>query len=72
MVLANGLNIGLRRNLGIERQIVSPCHSISIGFDLCARRPRRFRISGANVFLGAAERAYPLSDAVSGRHEDAG
>ena len=26
--------VGLRRNLGIERQIISACHSISIGFDL--------------------------------------
>ncbi|MGH6644640.1 MAG: FAD-dependent monooxygenase, partial [Bradyrhizobium sp.] len=34
VVLANGLNVGLRRNLGIERQITSACHSISIGFDL--------------------------------------
>jgi 2-polyprenyl-6-methoxyphenol hydroxylase-like FAD-dependent oxidoreductase len=34
VVLANGLNIGLRRSLGIEREIVSPCHSISIGFDM--------------------------------------
>jgi 2-polyprenyl-6-methoxyphenol hydroxylase-like FAD-dependent oxidoreductase len=34
VVLANGLNIGLRRMLGIERRIVSPCHSISLGFDL--------------------------------------
>lgn len=34
VVLANGLNIGLRRSLGIEHQIVSPCHSISFGFDL--------------------------------------
>jgi len=34
VVLANGLNVGLRRNLGIERQIVSACHSISIGFDI--------------------------------------
>ena len=34
IVLANGLNIGLRQNLGIERTILSPCHSISIGFDL--------------------------------------
>lgn len=33
-VLANGLNLGLRRSLGIARQITSPCHSISIGFDL--------------------------------------
>jgi 2-polyprenyl-6-methoxyphenol hydroxylase-like FAD-dependent oxidoreductase len=34
VVLANGLNIGLRRSLGIERQIVSPCHSVSFGFDM--------------------------------------
>jgi hypothetical protein len=33
-VLANGLNIGLRQNLGIEREVISPCHAISIGFDL--------------------------------------
>ncbi|WP_426442236.1 FAD-dependent oxidoreductase [Bradyrhizobium genosp. P] len=33
VVLANGLNIGLRRMLGIERQVISSCHSISIGFD---------------------------------------
>jgi 2-polyprenyl-6-methoxyphenol hydroxylase-like FAD-dependent oxidoreductase len=34
IVLANGLNIGLRQSLGIEREVISPCHSISIGFDL--------------------------------------
>ncbi|HEY7245110.1 MAG TPA: NAD(P)/FAD-dependent oxidoreductase [Xanthobacteraceae bacterium] len=34
IVLANGLNIGLRHNAGIERQVISPTHSISIGFDL--------------------------------------
>ena len=34
VVLANGLNVGLRRNLGIEREVTSPCHSISLGFDL--------------------------------------
>lgn len=34
VVLANGLNVGLRRMIGIERQITSPCHSISLGFDL--------------------------------------
>jgi 2-polyprenyl-6-methoxyphenol hydroxylase-like FAD-dependent oxidoreductase len=34
VVLANGLNIGLRRTLGIERQVVSAGHSISIGFDI--------------------------------------
>lgn len=34
VVLANGLNVGLRHQLGIERIVTSPCHSISIGFDI--------------------------------------
>jgi 2-polyprenyl-6-methoxyphenol hydroxylase-like FAD-dependent oxidoreductase len=34
LVLANGLNISLRHSLGIERQVTSPCHSVSIGFDM--------------------------------------
>ncbi|MET4628030.1 FAD-dependent oxidoreductase [Bradyrhizobium sp. 482_C4_N1_1] len=33
VVLANGLNVGLRHQLGIARKIISACHSISIGFD---------------------------------------
>jgi 2-polyprenyl-6-methoxyphenol hydroxylase-like FAD-dependent oxidoreductase len=34
VVFANGLNVGLRNQVGIERKITSRCHSISIGFDL--------------------------------------
>jgi 2-polyprenyl-6-methoxyphenol hydroxylase-like FAD-dependent oxidoreductase len=34
VVLANGLNVGLRHQLGIQRQIISAAHSISIGFDV--------------------------------------
>jgi 2-polyprenyl-6-methoxyphenol hydroxylase-like FAD-dependent oxidoreductase len=34
IVLANGLNIGLRDSLGLKREILSACHSISIGFDI--------------------------------------
>jgi 2-polyprenyl-6-methoxyphenol hydroxylase-like FAD-dependent oxidoreductase len=34
VVLANGLNIGLRHKLGIERRITSACHSITLAFDL--------------------------------------
>src|SRR4051794_31399330 len=34
VVLANGLNVGLRHTIGIERKIVSTCHSISLGFDM--------------------------------------
>jgi hypothetical protein len=33
-VLANGLNVGLRDSLGIRREVLSECHSISIGFDV--------------------------------------
>ncbi len=34
VVLSNGLNIGLRTMLGIERQVISSCHSITLGFDV--------------------------------------
>ena len=33
LVLANGLSVGLRDRLNLKRDILSPCHSISIGFD---------------------------------------
>jgi 2-polyprenyl-6-methoxyphenol hydroxylase-like FAD-dependent oxidoreductase len=34
VVLANGLNTGLRHSLGMERQDVSKCHCITIAFDV--------------------------------------
>jgi 2-polyprenyl-6-methoxyphenol hydroxylase-like FAD-dependent oxidoreductase len=34
VVLANGLNVGLRHTLGIERRVISECHSITLGFDI--------------------------------------
>jgi 2-polyprenyl-6-methoxyphenol hydroxylase-like FAD-dependent oxidoreductase len=34
IVLANGLNVSLRDSIGVRREVISPCHSISIGFDL--------------------------------------
>src|ERR1700682_3207713 len=34
VVVANGLSNGLCRTLGMTRTEISPCHSISIGFDL--------------------------------------
>jgi 2-polyprenyl-6-methoxyphenol hydroxylase-like FAD-dependent oxidoreductase len=33
VVLSNGLNVGLRHTLGVERRIISECHSIMAGFD---------------------------------------
>ncbi len=34
IVLTTGLNIGLRHMLGLERRVISECHSITIGFDM--------------------------------------
>ena len=34
VVLANGLNIGLRHMLGIKRHVISECHSVTLGFDV--------------------------------------
>src|SRR5262249_30998253 len=42
VVLATGLNAGLRHKLGIEREIISPAHSISIGFDVQPADRRAF------------------------------
>jgi 2-polyprenyl-6-methoxyphenol hydroxylase-like FAD-dependent oxidoreductase len=40
VVLSNGLNVGLRHSLGIERRVISACHSITAGFDFTpAGRP---------------------------------
>ncbi len=37
VVLACGLNWTLRESLGMVRDLVSPCHSITLGFDLAPR-----------------------------------
>ena len=34
IVLANGLSISLRHMLGLERRVVSECHSVTLGFDV--------------------------------------
>jgi 2-polyprenyl-6-methoxyphenol hydroxylase-like FAD-dependent oxidoreductase len=34
VVMATGLNVGIRQKLGIDREVISPGHSISIGFDI--------------------------------------
>ncbi len=34
VVFANGLNVGLRRTLGIQRRVISECHSVTLGFDV--------------------------------------
>lgn len=34
VILANGLNVGLRQEIGMRHEVLSACHSISIGFDV--------------------------------------
>lgn len=34
VVVANGLNVGLRHSLGMSREIIRPCHSVTVAFDL--------------------------------------
>jgi 2-polyprenyl-6-methoxyphenol hydroxylase-like FAD-dependent oxidoreductase len=50
VVIANGLNVGLRRMLGIERHVHSPCHSISIGFDIAPLGRKAFPFPALTYF----------------------
>jgi 2-polyprenyl-6-methoxyphenol hydroxylase-like FAD-dependent oxidoreductase len=50
VVLANGLNIALRHQLGIGREVLSACHSISIGFDLAPVGRRSFDFHALTYF----------------------
>jgi 2-polyprenyl-6-methoxyphenol hydroxylase-like FAD-dependent oxidoreductase len=50
VVLANGLNIALRHALGIGREVLSACHSISIGFDLAPVGRRSFDFRALTYF----------------------
>ena len=49
-ILATGLNPGLRDVLGISRETLSPCHSISIGFDMKPDDGRQFAFPALTVF----------------------
>ncbi|MBN9599925.1 MAG: FAD-dependent monooxygenase [Afipia sp.] len=62
IVLANGLNIGLRHHIGIERTIVSPCHSITLGFDLAPSGREHFDFGALTYYPErAADRAAYLT-----------
>ncbi|TXJ19310.1 MAG: FAD-dependent monooxygenase [Afipia sp.] len=60
IVLANGLNIGLRHNLGIEREVISPCHSITIGFNVQPVGRESFEFPALTYFTenSAAQMSY--------------
>lgn len=42
VVLANGLSASLRNSLALTREIVSPCHSVTVGFTIKPRGQRAF------------------------------
>ena len=50
VVLATGLNIGVRQKLGIDREVISPGHSISIGFDVQPEGRPAFPFSALTYF----------------------
>jgi 2-polyprenyl-6-methoxyphenol hydroxylase-like FAD-dependent oxidoreductase len=50
IILANGLNVGLRHQLGLTRTILSECHSISIGFDLKPTNGNAFRFPALTYY----------------------
>ena len=54
VVLATGLNIGIRQKLGIDREIISPGHSISIGFDIHPAGRSGFPFSSLTYFTEQA------------------
>lgn len=49
VVLANGLNLALRRSLGITCKRVSPVHSTTIGFDIVPQK-RRFAFESLTYY----------------------
>lgn len=50
VILATGLNPGLRDALDIKRDVLSPCHSISIGFDMQPDEGQQFAFPALTVF----------------------
>jgi 2-polyprenyl-6-methoxyphenol hydroxylase-like FAD-dependent oxidoreductase len=50
VMLTNGLNLALRHQLGIGRELLSACHSISIGFDLAPVGRRSFDFRALTYF----------------------
>ena len=72
VVLANGLNIGLRHTLGMTRKIISECHSISIGFDIKPADRRFFDFSALTYYAERPDDRDRAADAVSDRVFDAG
>ena len=59
VVLASGLSVALRRNLGIERKVLSAAHSISVGFDIVPVGRPAFEFPALTYFSERASRRVP-------------
>jgi 2-polyprenyl-6-methoxyphenol hydroxylase-like FAD-dependent oxidoreductase len=55
IVLATGLNIGVRSKLGLTRDVISECHSISIGFDIKPVDAKAFEFSSLTYYADRVE-----------------
>lgn len=50
VVLAHGLSVALKNQVGIERIVTSPCHSITLAFDLKLKGARAFDFAGLTYY----------------------
>jgi 2-polyprenyl-6-methoxyphenol hydroxylase-like FAD-dependent oxidoreductase len=67
-VLSNGLSVALRDQVGLERQVLSPCHSVSIGFNMTPANGGQFACRAITYYAKSpADRAalltmFPIGD----------
>jgi 2-polyprenyl-6-methoxyphenol hydroxylase-like FAD-dependent oxidoreductase len=72
VVLANGASIALRDQLGIGRPVISPCHSISVGFDIASLDGGGLAFPSLTYFSEAVEHCtayvtlFPIGNAMRG------
>jgi 2-polyprenyl-6-methoxyphenol hydroxylase-like FAD-dependent oxidoreductase len=50
VVLSHGLSVALKDQVGIERIVTSPCHSITVAFDIKPRRVRTFDFAALTYY----------------------
>lgn len=50
VLLSNGLSVSLRDQLGLRRDVVSPCHSITIGFNAVPRGRKQFQFPALTYY----------------------
>ena len=61
VVLANGLNVGLRHPLGLKRRVVSECHSVTLGFDVEPVGRAAFGFPALTYWPKRTAHAWPIS-----------